>query len=282
MKHLRCPVCQQNLRYQPDDRVLRCEQGHSFDRAKQGYFNLLLNQHKKSKQPGDTAEMVAARHEFLETGAYQAIIDTATALLTEAVTEVHSYCDLACGEGYYTQHLHAALNGHGDLCSTGIDISTPAIKTAARRSKQMQWLVGSIAHAPIQSESQDVLSCMFCRLIDNEALRILKPDGLLLLVDTAPAHLWSLRSVLYPDIKGQDFAELPTPKGLTLIKEVRLTRDIQLTSPAQIANLLKMTPHFWRSTQQAKDRVYNLDRLDTQIDVHFRLFRKQAKHESVK
>ena len=39
----------------------RCPQGHSYDMAREGYANLLLVQHKASKDPGDSREMVAAR-----------------------------------------------------------------------------------------------------------------------------------------------------------------------------------------------------------------------------
>jgi hypothetical protein len=37
-----------------DLHLWRCEQGHSYDVAKQGYVNLHVVQHKHSKNPGDT------------------------------------------------------------------------------------------------------------------------------------------------------------------------------------------------------------------------------------
>jgi len=62
MSLLMCPVCRQSLNLA--ENTWRCEQGHSYDVAKQGYVNLHVVQHKHSKTPGDTAESVLARREF--------------------------------------------------------------------------------------------------------------------------------------------------------------------------------------------------------------------------
>lgn len=63
---LMCPVCRQSLNL--TERTWRCEQGHSYDVAKQGYVNLHVVQHKHSKNPGDTPESVDARRAFLQGG----------------------------------------------------------------------------------------------------------------------------------------------------------------------------------------------------------------------
>ncbi|MFC6671418.1 putative RNA methyltransferase [Marinobacterium aestuariivivens] len=65
---LLCPVCREPLAQQA--RQLRCAGGHSFDQARQGYWNLLLVQRKRSKDPGDNAPMVQARRDFLDQGHY--------------------------------------------------------------------------------------------------------------------------------------------------------------------------------------------------------------------
>ena len=48
-----CPICQAPLA--SADNGLACANRHSFDRARQGYYNLLPVQHKKSLDPGDNA-----------------------------------------------------------------------------------------------------------------------------------------------------------------------------------------------------------------------------------
>ena len=49
---------------------LACSNRHSFDRARQGYYNLLPVQHKNSRDPGDNQAMVEARRRFLDGGHY--------------------------------------------------------------------------------------------------------------------------------------------------------------------------------------------------------------------
>ncbi|MCI2284110.1 hypothetical protein L3081_12860 [Colwellia sp. MSW7] len=68
-----CPLCQQALIL--NDNTYRCINNHSFDRAKQGYVNLLPVQFKHSKAPGDNKDMVNARRAFLDKGFYQPLVD---------------------------------------------------------------------------------------------------------------------------------------------------------------------------------------------------------------
>ena len=54
-----CPLCSAALG--EVDNGVACPAGHRFDRARQGYLNLLPVQHKKSLDPGDNAAMVGAQ-----------------------------------------------------------------------------------------------------------------------------------------------------------------------------------------------------------------------------
>ena len=66
--NLACPIDGGRLEFQ--EKQLVCENGHVFDVARQGYVNLLPVQHKRSKHPGDSKEMVLARTRFLNLGNY--------------------------------------------------------------------------------------------------------------------------------------------------------------------------------------------------------------------
>ena len=63
---LACPLDGAPLRR--NDSTWRCAAGHSFDIASQGYTHLLPVQKKRSRDPGDSKEMVAARRRFLNAG----------------------------------------------------------------------------------------------------------------------------------------------------------------------------------------------------------------------
>lgn len=83
--------------------ALRCTRGHSFDRARQGYVNLAAG---RAPHSGDTAEMVAARAEFLAAGHY----DFITTALCEAARTAYPgglIVDAGAGTGH---HLAAVLD----------------------------------------------------------------------------------------------------------------------------------------------------------------------------
>ena len=139
---LACPVCQQTLQQQ--DNNLRCSAGHSFDRAKQGYWNLLLSHKKKSKDPGDNAEMVQARRDFLDQGHYRQLSDQINQLVLNSLPETPSrILDMGCGEGFYTAALEQALSDAGrEDALIGLDISKHAVKSACAlaASPSTGWL----------------------------------------------------------------------------------------------------------------------------------------------
>lgn len=266
-----------------DEKQYRCINGHCFDRAKQGYVNLLLNQHKKSKAPGDTQEMVVARTTFLNKGFYQPIVDALGNLvaphLSDTSKRIH-FTDIACGEGYYTHALTQYLSDNTsetELATFGVDISTPAIKAACKRDKSAVWFVGNAKVLPIVSESQDIATCLFCRTDYQEAARILRTGGILITADTGPRHLIELREKLYREIKHQPHSqELKHPEDdFEHLSSVNVLAEATLNSYEDIQNLLQMTPHFWRASPQAKSALSNVAKMNVTIDVNLVLSRKR-------
>lgn len=131
-----CPLCHHPLLQ--ENRSWRCEHGHQFDQAKEGYINLLPVQHKASREPGDSAEMMQARRLFLQAGHYQPLRERVVTLLKDAQPSPTAVLDIGCGEGYYT----ARLKSPG--CRTyGLDIAKNAIRLAAKRYPDVQFCVAS-------------------------------------------------------------------------------------------------------------------------------------------
>ncbi len=107
---LLCPVCRNSLR--PGDggtRTLECGAGHHFDAAKQGYFNFLVG--KGTVFEADTADMVAARFDFLSAGHYQPLADAVAELAAPALLSTPgkrpAVLDAGTGTGHY---LRAVLD----------------------------------------------------------------------------------------------------------------------------------------------------------------------------
>lgn len=112
-RYLACPHCAQALTRH--ERALRCPAGHSFDLAKQGYVSLLAGDAHTGT--GDTAEMVAARADFLAAGHYRPIADALAEAAADADPE-GLVADLGAGTGHYLAHVLDALPGRAGPPST--------------------------------------------------------------------------------------------------------------------------------------------------------------------
>ena len=278
MPSLICPVCSSTLSKTDNNKSFECENKHLFDRSKQGYLNLLLSHLKKSKHPGDTSEMVLARKDFLNRGHYGKISNQLNQLAKEYCGNINSinYADLGCGEGYYTERVKHALNDHSNK-TCGIDISTPAIKSACKRDTAIQWVISSASHIPLSSASQDLASCLFFRFDPNEVARILKEDAILISASTGPEHLIELREHLYNDVRiDKPEAKISNENRLEHLKTINIKHSITLNSSLEIEQLLTMTPHYWRATQAKKQALFSLNHLQVSLEVQFNIYRRTS------
>ncbi|HCA17961.1 MAG TPA: rRNA (guanine-N1)-methyltransferase [Alcaligenes faecalis] len=253
----------------------RCPSGHCFDTASQGYINLLPVQNKRSRDPGDSKEMVAARRRYLESGVYEPIAAGVWRALMDGLEGEAPYAclDAGCGEGYYPRYLRQQ-DKEGQLALIGLDISKWAAMAAARSSPDIRWLVGSNAQLPVPDGSLDALLCMFGFAVPEEFLRALKSGGIWVQVEAGSDHLLELRRIIYPTLKAdKDVAQEPAA-GFSLEACERIRCEISLTSQAQIADLLQMTPHLFRASAQGLEQARQLTSLDVQVDVLVKVLRR--------
>nr|WP_246480051.1 methyltransferase domain-containing protein [Motiliproteus sediminis] len=269
-----CPLDQHPLSWVGNS--LLCPQGHSFDRARSGYVNLLPVQHKHSRDPGDSKEMVAARREFLNGGSYRPIADALW-------TGVHAHFsssqpmtvfDAGCGEGYYLDHLVSGLREAGyTVAAQGLDISKWAVTAASKRNSEIGWIVGSNAALPTPAARFDLLLCLFGYPVFSEFARVLKPDGLLLMADAGPDHLIELRRVLYPEIHPYRDHHAGVIDGFEPLEEQVVRFEFELTSGAAIGQLLAMTPHLHKAPFAGREAAQALERIRLTADVRLRSYR---------
>ena len=263
---LRCPLCHVPLAVH--ERGARCSGGHTFDRARTGYLNLLPVQHKHSRHPGDDPAMVDARSEFLASGAYVPLRDALTGLL--ARLKPAQLLDCGCGEGWYTVSLSRVA-----ASTTALDISKAAIGRAARRASAITWLVASSADLPLLDGSVDAITAIFSPVRAAEAARVLRPDGRLFVVAPDQHHLQELRAALYDDVRLHrplKWLDDVAPR-FHLRSSHRLRFGIHLPSNRAVQALLAMTPYVWRTARARWERVATLPHLSVQAD--FRIFHFQ-------
>jgi 23S rRNA (guanine745-N1)-methyltransferase len=162
-----------------------CERGHSFDVARSGYINLLQPQDRRSRQPGDSAEAVAARRRILER--HGAPFVDAVVNLVGAVDTV---LDAGCGEGH---HL-GALRSRFECEAHGVDISVPAIDAAARRYADCAFVIANADRfLPYADASFGAVMSITARLNAGEFRRVLRHGGTLLVAIPGDDDLVELR-----------------------------------------------------------------------------------------
>jgi len=253
---------------------LRCPEAHSYDRAKEGYYNLLLVQQKASLDPGDNKEMVEARRRFLTAGYFSPIAER----LAEEVRalETARMLDAGCGEGYYLGRLAETLPG---AAMSGIDISKWAIKAAAKSHKKISWAVASSKQLPFEKQSLDLILCLFGFPFWESFRGVLQGGGYVLLVDPAPDHLWELREIVYETVKPTDLSKIDGAllAGFSLVKEEQHTFPISLHHQAAIQDLLAMTPHGYRASAEGKARLAQRNSLTARASVVFRILKSAGK-----
>lgn len=252
----------------------RCAAGHSFDIASQGYTHLLPVQQKRSRDPGDSKEMVAARRRFLNAACYQPIAAAVSkAVLAGLPPSGTLNClDAGSGEGYYLRQLAAATGDGQTLALLGLDISKWAVLAAAKQDKRPNWVVGTNANLPVLSGSLDRVLCMFGFPVYAEFARVLKPGGLLLQVDAGPDHLRELREIIYPTLKPERSGEIPVPPGFAAIATETVRFRLDLKGSEQIADLLAMTPHLYRASAEGRAKAAALTALSVTVDVRLTCF----------
>lgn len=245
-----CPICQSALT--PQENSLRCIYQHSFDRARQGYINLLPVQHKNSRAPGDNPAMVQARRNFLSGGHYAPLADRFAALMQER--QPQQWLDIGCGEGYYTAHIAEALP---DSQGYALDISREAVKQACKRNARTTWLVASMARLPLASNSCQAIASIFSPLDWQEAQRVLAPGGALLRMGPCSDHLQELREQLYDDVRHYDDSKhlQLLPEGMQHTHSEILRFNLTLNDAQARSDLLAMTPHGWRANAERRETV---------------------------
>lgn len=245
---LRCPLCLQALA--ANSSGLACANGHQFDRARRGHYHLLPVQHKASKNPGDSQEMVTARSQFLNQGHYEPLAEALQEMVVAAGSE--HVLDLGCGEGYYSHALAQVLPPEQVV---GLDISKNMILQASKQYPDQPWIVGSSKQLPFFDQQLDTIVCVFAFHHVAELLRTLTPNGRLIWVGPGTEHLLEMRQRLYPDVTLKE-AQLPSdllPHFVT-VDQHDLYWSMQLNADEGL-NLMKMTPHYWRAKPDVRQQV---------------------------
>lgn len=262
MNALICPLC--SFALVENAQGLSCAQRHQFDRAKEGYFNLLPVHHKNSREPGDALAQLLARREFLSAHYFLPLLEAMLNIIPAAT----SLLDIGCGEGYFTRALATKLNG-ADVY--GVDIAKAGIRLAAKVDKQTTYAVASSHALPLADASMDVITRIYAPSKDEELMRVLKPQGQLVIVTPGANHLLRLREKIYQQIRPHP--EPAAPQGFVSVANHRINFPLDIAAGEHATALLQMTPFAWKLSAEMHEQ-YRSQNLRDEADFHIAVYQK--------
>jgi 23S rRNA (guanine745-N1)-methyltransferase len=276
VRFLVCPVCRGALR--PAGTALRCPAGHAFDVAREGYANLLVTRHRRTRMVGDTAAMVAARAGFLARGHYARLADAVAELVAQHLrarggAAAGCVVDVGCGTGYHLGRLRHRLlaGGAAPPCLFGTDVSKHAVRRAARDHPDATFLVADTrAGVPLADHAAAAVLDVFAPRDGEEFARLLAAGGLLVVVTPGPGHLAELAervglAGIQPE-KQQAVAE-SLARWFRPRQERRLRYPFEVAGPAA-AELARMGPSAWHLAPAALAAAERLGGITVTADFH--------------
>ncbi|GIH12617.1 putative RNA methyltransferase [Rugosimonospora africana] len=297
---LRCPVCGQALAtvarpgHDGVPGALHCPRGHSFNRAKQGYVDLTAG---AVPHAGDSADMVAARAEFLGAGHYGFVAAELAAAVTAATTGAATIgretaapergtsgavatgaeselsttdgaaliVDAGAGTG---AHLATVLDAHPGTVGLALDVSRYALRRAARAHPRMAAARCDVwTSLPLADHCAAVLLNVFAPRNGAEFARVLRPDGTLLVVTPGPDHLRELvdaLDLLRVDPSKEDRLSASLDRWFAPVSSTVAQRELSL-SHAEVETLVGMGPSAWHAG--AADRAVRIETLTEPVRV---------------
>jgi 23S rRNA (guanine745-N1)-methyltransferase len=241
---LRCPVCEGAL--EEGEGVLRCDEGHSFDIARQGYVSLFAGAGRGGE--ADTAEMVEAREAFLRAGHFARL----SAALTEAAgaAQAGAIVDLGAGTGH---HLARVLDALPERIGLAVDASTAALRRAARAHPRAAAIGADVwRELPLRDGAAALILSVFAPRNPAELARVLAPGGSLLAVTPTTRHLFELVGPLgllsVPEDKADRLDE--QLDAHLALSERRTVEHAMFLNREEAAQLVRMGPSAWHVDEQ--------------------------------
>ena len=242
-----------------------------------GYVNLLLANKKNTKIPGDNQEMIKSRSSFLNKGYYKGLSDVINKSinLVDTNSEPKKILDIGCAEGYYLDQLKQSFDLNAEHLLSGIDISKYAIQLAAKRKMNASLAVANIYDLPFPNEEFDIVFSVFAPLDIVEINRVLCDNGTLIIVGPGEEHLSGLTEHIYDTVVSHtgNYNVIDNNDKFKCQEVIEVKEDIVVDKDDTL-DLLRMTPYYWKTTEEKKENILKLEKLTTPIHFYVKIYTK--------
>lgn len=267
MKGIICPVCGKELN--KADGALKCQTGHSFDIAREGYCNLVAGTHKKGSLMGDSRDMALSRRAFLEKGYFDSLLEGLISIIKSHNADLPNIADICCGEGYYSRKIAEEI----PCRAIGFDLSRDMVKLAAKKKSNCTYLVANLARIPLKDKDTDIALNLFAPFHQKEFTRILKDDGIIISVVAGKDHLFEIKEILY-DTPYKNDERPPQADSLKIREKIKITKKLRLASKEDIDALFRMTPYYYRTSDKDKEKLSAFGELEVTTDFAVFIYEK--------
>ncbi|MBF4500706.1 methyltransferase domain-containing protein [Savagea sp. SN6] len=241
----RCPHCHTDLHFEQE--TFRCENGHTFDLAKQGYAYLFNGQpmNDYSKALFEARERI-----IVDLDLYAPVHEALASWLREIGQERGKLLDAGSGEG---SQLYQVLQRVPNVQAIGIDLAKDGVQQAAKQYSDATWFVNDLANLAFQDETFDVILNMLSPANYDEFDRVLKAGGYLVKIIPNTYYLRELREAVYEASDERATYNNEKTRRLMevrydIVKEFQWTYSVTLTEQEWQA-LVQMTPLTWNVQQ---------------------------------
>ncbi|MBQ4091284.1 MAG: methyltransferase domain-containing protein [Clostridia bacterium] len=262
-------MCQAPLSVTEDQKSAKCQgaRTHCFDFSREGYLSL------SGTGGGDSKEAVAARHDFLYSGYYEKAAEAICQTVNKYANENAVIIDAGCGEGYYTSRL-----ARQSAIALGFDLSKHACLCAAKQAKKegaanLLFATASVFKLPVKSGVANAVVNVFAPCAEDEYCRVLSEGGYLFVVGAGKDHLMGLKRALYEQVyENTERADLP--QKMEHVETVVCSYEVNVKGAEHIEALFSMTPYYWRTSEEDKQKLVGLSELTTQIEFEIKVYKK--------
>jgi len=261
-----CPICKENMHIDKNINFT-CQNGHTYDIAKQGYIHFL---HKSVPSSYDKALFQARQFILSQTALYQSVTDEVVQLIQQ-FTDIKNpiIVDMGCGEGSHLANVCQKLSSQS--VGIGFDISKEAIMMATNYNDIILTSVADIANVPLQAAQTDVVLNVLSPSNYKEFNRITHDDSIIIKVIPNENYLREIREQLFSVQEEQQ-----TYSNEAVVERFRDTyhtiaekriRHKQRVDDSTLQNLINMTPLTWNASNSAYEQLMTANITEITMDV---------------